>query len=80
MAISKQFQGNTIKRPGAYSRTTTDQNSGSFPTAKKLLRFVFYLPPPGDMSRLLKLTEMALHFIDRVAATHLSTQVKFCCE
>jgi len=38
---------------------------------KKILQFVFRIPN-GDMSKLITLTKMALHFIDQVAATQLT--------
>jgi len=57
----------------------TDQNSGSFPTAKKLLRFTYWLPATAELHRLTKLTEMSMHFIDVVAEVKQSAQVIWSC-
>lgn len=44
--------------------------------SKKLLKFSFNLPAQQDMSRICRLTEMAIHFIDAVADVKISVAAR----
>jgi len=54
----------------------TDQNPYSTKSKKKLLRFVYALPPENDLEQLSTLMKMTIYFIDQIPKLYFSVQSK----